>query len=128
MIQLPSDPFSESLGARIMQLDEGRAEMSVAIGSEHINAQGAVHGGVMFTLTDTCMGAALYSIMKPGDRCATVSASINFMKSPMGAEKLTAVAEVVHCGRSVATLKCEIRAEDGVLYSIATGSFNIARG
>jgi thioesterase superfamily protein len=38
--------------------------------ARHLNPDGTLHGGVIYSLADTAMGAALFSRLEPGEQCA----------------------------------------------------------
>jgi len=59
----------------------GFARLSMAADpATHGNRYGAIHGGALFTLADTALGAVCYTI---GAMVVTMSASINFIKNSM---------------------------------------------
>ena len=51
-------PLARSLGIGIETVGEGHAKGTITLADEHKNPHGSVHGGVIFTLVDTAMGAA----------------------------------------------------------------------
>lgn len=89
----------------------------------HQNSQGAVHGGVFFTLADTGMGAALYSVLAAGQACATIEVKIHYFRS-VRAGAIECRTRVVHKGQRVAALESELLA-GGELVAKASGSFAI---
>jgi acyl-CoA thioesterase len=52
-------PFVEHVGVVIEEQRAGFSRCALAVAPHHFNTLGVVHGGVMFTLADTGMGAAL---------------------------------------------------------------------
>lgn len=55
------DPFAKKLGAKVLEISEGFAKISLIVTSSHINAYGICHGGVMFSLADIAFAAAVNS-------------------------------------------------------------------
>ncbi|MBD5803208.1 PaaI family thioesterase [Aromatoleum evansii] len=54
--------FARALGCRVVEWAPGRVEVELALGPQHLNRAGSVHGGVLATLIDVaCTLAGLYS-------------------------------------------------------------------
>jgi len=89
----------------------------------HFNSSGVVHGGVLFTLADTGMGAALYPSLQPTEGCATIEIKINYFR-PVTEGELSCRSAVVHRGRSTANLESTLSV-GGVVVGKANGTFAI---
>ncbi|WP_324273469.1 PaaI family thioesterase [Blastococcus brunescens] len=72
--------FAEQLGARAEVADDGSARMSFTVLEEHLNQAGALHGGVLATLVDTAMGAAVRSAVDAGDVPATSQLTVTYLR------------------------------------------------
>lgn len=116
-------PFVDHVGAEIVEYGAGRSRLSLEVQPLHLNSQGVVHGGALFTLADTGMGAALYSLLGPGEGCATIEVKINYFR-PVTAGTVLCLCEVVHRGRTVANLEATLTV-GGQLVAKANGSFAI---
>ncbi len=120
--------FIDTLGLRRRAVAEGRAAFEVEIGKEHMNPDGVVHGGVLFALVDSAMGAALWSRLdlERGERCATLEIKINYL-AVVTEGSVRADATLLH--RTGRTAVLEARVHDGAdrLVAVATGSFFIRR-
>ncbi len=116
-------PFVEHVDARIIECAEGRSLLTLQVQPMHFNSQGAVHGAALFTLADTGMGAALFSVLEPHERCSTIEVKINYFK-PVLEGVVECRSEVVHRGRSVANID-SVLTVDGQMVSKANGSFAI---
>jgi acyl-CoA thioesterase len=101
----------------------GRARCTLKVEPHHANGTGVVHGGVLFTLADTAMGAALFGTLAPGQICATIEIKIGYFK-PVFAGELVCEALILSHGKSVASLEATVHV-DGVLVSKASGTFAI---
>ena len=77
----------------------------------------------MFTLADTGMGAALFSVLGPDERCSTIEIKINYFK-PVLEGTIECRSQVVHRGRTVANLD-SVLTVGGALVGKANGSFAI---
>lgn len=120
----PPGPLAELLGIRPEKLEDGRAVFTVTIRTDHMNPYGVVHGGVIVSLLDTAMGAALVSRLAPGERCATLEIKINYLAPTLEGE-LRAEARVVERTNRIAVLESRVHGDGDQLVALATGSFYI---
>jgi acyl-CoA thioesterase len=67
-------PFAEMLGMRPKSIGESRARFELEVAARHLNPNGTLHGGVIYSVADA-MGAALYSQIDPGEHSARRSRS-----------------------------------------------------
>ncbi len=72
------DNFARLAGIELIEVDSGYAQASMAITPEHLNAQGLVHGGAIFTLADFVFAVASNS---HGSIALAINASISFTKA-----------------------------------------------
>ncbi|WP_422648005.1 hydroxyphenylacetyl-CoA thioesterase PaaI [Cupriavidus sp. H18C1] len=92
-----ADSCSRWLGITIDAIAPGYARLSMPVRNEFLNGHGICHGGLMFTLADSCFAFACNS-----HNINTVAAgcSIEFLKPVRGGDVLTAEAtEQVLSGR-----------------------------
>ena len=118
--------FADLVGVRPVSMDTGRAVFAVKLRPEHLNPHGVVHGGVIYTLADTTMGAALTTRLDSGERCVTLEIKINYL-SPALEGTLACEAVVVERARRIGVLEARVRDEAEKLVALATGSFYIMR-
>jgi acyl-CoA thioesterase len=117
--------FIQHVGMTVDEAVAGRSRCSITIADIHRNGTGVAHGGVLFTLADTAMGAALYNSLDPGEICATIEIKIGYFK-PVFDGTLVCEATLLNKGKSVASLEATIRNGDQ-LVSKASGTFAIFR-
>jgi acyl-CoA thioesterase len=115
--------FTNHIGLQFEQPAEGRSRCLLQVQDLHRNGTGVVHGGVLFTLADTAMGAALYSTLEDGEICATIESKIGYFK-PVFDGELVCTGETISRGKTVAAMEASIHL-DGVLVAKASGSFAI---
>jgi uncharacterized protein (TIGR00369 family) len=115
--------FGRLLGLRVDRAEAGVSEAHVETRAEHFNPHGVMHGGVLFSLADTGMGAALYTRLEPGESCATIEIKMNFLK-PVTEGRLRSVTEVLRRGRSTAVLESRLLCGES-LVAIALGTYAI---
>ena len=117
--------FVKHVGLRIVRHAEGESLLTLPIETQHFNSQGVVHGGALFTLADTGMGAALYPTLAPGEACATIEIKINYFRAVRGGE-VVCRSQVVHRGRTTAAIESTLSVGDTVVGK-ATGTFAITQ-
>ena len=120
----PPGPLAELLGIRALELGGGAAAFSLTVRDEHMNPYGVVHGGVVYSLVDTAMGAALHSRMEPGETCATLEIKINYLV-PLTAGEVRAEARVVDRTKRVGVIEGRVTGAGDSLVAVATGTFYI---
>jgi len=58
---VPLPPFNQYLGIDVTRMAGGEAEAVVDLAPHHTNNRGVAHGGVVSSLLDSAMGAAVIS-------------------------------------------------------------------
>lgn len=118
-----SQPFVRHVGLRIAGSGAGSSELRLHIEAHHLNTNGVVHGGALFTLVDTGMGVALHSALAPDERCATVDARISYFKAARAGE-VVCTSRLLHRSRQLAHLESTLTV-DGVSIATASGTFAV---
>jgi acyl-CoA thioesterase len=118
-----SIPFAEHLGIVFGEADAGRSHCRLPLKPELTNSNGVAHGGVPFSLADTGMGAALKTLLAPGETCVTIELKINYHR-PGAGSTLSCDSQVVHKGRTIATVESRVSV-DGTLIASTLGTFAI---
>src|SRR2546428_2852139 len=73
-------PFSKLLGVKVNKFENGHCVCFLEIKDNLLNKNKAVHGGVIYSLADIGMGAALYSSLEENERCSTIEIKINYLR------------------------------------------------
>jgi acyl-CoA thioesterase len=120
-------PFGWQVGLHYIERSPGRVTAMIDVDHAHHNPGHVAHGGVIFTLADSAMGAATFTLLEPGQRCTTAELKLNYI-APVITGKVTATATVVNKRRRLAVLTAEVRNEQGELVGLAQGTFAIIRG
>ncbi len=116
-------PYAELIGLTIIKLEKGSSQCSLNVEKKLMNPHEVLHGGVMYSMADTGMGAALYSILEEKESCATIEVKINYFK-PVKEGVLICNTKVIHKGRSISVLDSEIMNNEK-LVAKASGTFSI---
>lgn len=117
-------PFVEHLGIRLTEMSKERAVIVLDKRPEFLNSWGATHGGVIMTMLDYVMSAAVRGHHDSDGGVLTVDLSLGFMNASTS-EKIVAEGRVLHGGRSTAFCEAEARDEAGVLLAKAIGTFKL---
>jgi uncharacterized protein (TIGR00369 family) len=120
-------PAAELVGFSMLSCGGGESRFRMEAGERHHNPMGTVHGGILCTLADSAMGMAFASTLDPGETFTTLEVKINFLR-PVFDGTLFADAKVVHRGRSVGMVECDVTAEDGKLVARAVSTCSVLRG
>jgi uncharacterized protein (TIGR00369 family) len=120
--------IAATMGITCASLEEGKATFVMPSDlSRHANAMGTLHGGVIATLADSALGFAFATTLAEDESFATLDLKINFLR-PVWAATLTAVATVVHRGRTTGFVECRVTDERDRLIAHATSSCLTLRG
>jgi acyl-CoA thioesterase len=117
------DTFSGRVGVEVVERGRGSGRCRLQLAPWLFNPHGVVHGGVLFTLVDTCMGVALYPTLEPDQLCATIDIQISYL-NPVTEGPLQCTAELIKRGKRVAHLYARVSVADTVV-ATATGNFAI---
>jgi uncharacterized protein (TIGR00369 family) len=120
-------PAAELVGFRMLSYGNGESRFRLEAGERHHNPMGTVHGGILCTLADSAMGMAFASTLEGGETFTTLEVKINFLR-PVFEGELFADAKVVHRGRSVGMVECNVSTVDGKLVARAVSTCSVLRG
>lgn len=109
---LPLNMIARTLGYDVTEAASGRVVVTLEPGEAHLNPYGTVHGGLVATLLDSCMGLAVQSTLEKGLGQTTVEFKISLIR-PITSETGLIKAEgiVLNRGRRIGT--AEGRLTDG---------------
>ena len=116
-------PYADLIGLELGEQKDGRSTCSLTVTEQLYNPHRVVHGGVLYALADTGMGAALYPSLAPGESCATIEIKINYYR-PVKLGEIRCLTEVVHRGKSVANIESSLYCDER-LVAKANGSYTI---
>lgn len=120
-------PIARLLGFRLTEVEAGRVVVEFEAGPEHANPMGTLHGGVFCDIADAAMGMAYATTLEEGETFTTLELKINFLR-PVWNATLTANGRVVHAGRSVGLVECDVTDERGRLVARAVSTCMTLRG
>ena len=113
-----TDPFLSAGQAKLVEMDEKHAVVTMMIYPAILNIGGTVHGGALYTLADNVAGIAAAG---DGRYFVTLSGGLNYMRSQREGQ-IRAEATVMHRGSSTCMINVNIYGDNNKL--LATGDFN----
>ncbi|MEW5785175.1 MAG: PaaI family thioesterase [Bacillota bacterium] len=113
-------PAAELLGYRPSEIEIGRVVFELEPAEYHYNPFGSVHGGILSTLLDTAMTAAILSTLPMGQSCSTLEIKVNFVRMITGATGLVLCeGKIIHAGSRIATAEGKVFDRQAKLYAHA---------
>lgn len=114
--------FSRHIGAKVSEVEAGRADVYIDVEEVHLNGTGTLHGGVYASLMDNAMGLSVLALV--GVRSATIQMDVHFLGS-VSEGRIICRSEVVHRTRRTATAEAKVQDETGNLVAMGTGTFRV---
>lgn len=116
-------PMSRVMAFKGERIGDNQAQIRMAFQAEQANSRGEVHGGSIATLLDCVLASACRAHDPEAYGVATIDLSLHYVSA--GSGDLIATACCERRGRSISFARGEVRAEDGSLVAMATGSFKL---
>ena len=118
-------PLQSFLDFDIRDGPDGAVVAFLEVDDRHLNPNGIVRGGVVFTLADTAMGRATMAVLGDGQICASIEVSVRYLR-PIPGGRLVATASVLRAGRRIVHLECGITVDgDDRPVAVLQGSFAV---
>lgn len=103
---------------------EGGAEVRLEVKGQTLNKGGIVHGGVICSLVDQAIGAAVHFALGRGRRAVTVELKVNFL-APSTSGTLIAKGRLIREGQHLLVGEAEVLDKDGRLIAKGLGTWAI---
>ena len=81
------DPYSQWLGIKILECEVGRCKVGMTIRKEMLNSMNKAHGGISYSLADTCFG---FTANTHGKFAVSIETSINHIEALEEGDELVA--------------------------------------
>ena len=105
--ELVQSAYSQLLGCRLQRLEEGVAEVALALEPHLRNRGGNLHGGAIFSLVDIAMGLACSSSHGFDRQSVTLECKINYLRG-VSDGKVLCIARVLHAGRRTLVVDADV--------------------
>jgi len=113
---LTLSPFAKYIGIKFESVARNYCCLKLLLDEKCINYTGGIHGGVIATLADTCMGFVLRA---SGLQPLTAELTVNYLAAPQVGDELIAEGWVIHRGKTIILTECKIKTTSNV--DVATG-------
>ena len=97
--QVAAEPFAQKFGLKLIDLQEGYAEVEMIFTQDMENMFGMAHGGAIFALIDAAFEVASNS---HGTMAVALNMNINYLASPAKGSKLIAKAKEINKAKKTA--------------------------
>jgi len=120
---IPAAPVAELVGLRSTYVMPGRVVFEYWPREEHYNGLGAVDSGILTTVLDAAMAAAIQSLLAAHLGFATVELRTSFVRPvTLASGVLRAEGTVVHAGARMSTAEAKLVDASGRLHANASST------
>jgi 1,4-dihydroxy-2-naphthoyl-CoA hydrolase len=119
------DGLSGYLGMQMVEVRPGVAVVETEARDELVHRFGVVHGGVVASLVDQALGAAVLPVIPKGSWPATLEFKLNYL-APARAGTIRATGTVASLRRRTAVVQVEV-VNDGRTVAVALGTVSISQ-
>jgi acyl-CoA thioesterase len=119
-----SDDFSSWLGIQIHKVKEGEVVLSLDVKEIHTNGFKIAHGGICYSLADSCLAFVANSY---GYKAVSVETSISHVTKVYPGDTLIACSKLVYKGNSSAVFIVEIINQEKILVAHFKGAVRISK-
>lgn len=111
----------KNFGAEIVEADYGNVLVRMPIKAEMTQLHGTVHGGILATLADMAMAAAVNSTVSEHEFTVTAEMKVNYLRAGKG-NYLTARGTLIKRGKTLSHCQAEVHDDTGkqVCFAVAT--------
>ena len=119
-----SDDFSTWIGIQIEKVKEGEVVLSLDVKEIHTNGFKIAHGGICYSLADSCLAFVANSY---GYKAVSVETSISHVSKVYPGDTLIASSKLVYKGNSSAVFIVEIINQEKILVAHFKGAVRISK-
>lgn len=122
--------FESFLNVKFTTYSEGKCEIELEVGENHLNIARAVHGGVINAMCDIALSGAVtcnFPDIKAAEAVVTMQMNVYFLKAGSPGDTLIAYAEVVKAGRTIYYVEGGVKTKEGKLIARANGNWFVKK-
>lgn len=129
MVQSALDSmFPKVLGMTLLEVTPDRVSAELTVREEICTTGGTLHGGAIMTLADFLGASGTFINLPLGAGTTTIESKTNFVSAANVGQKVTAVAEPVHKGKTTQVWRTTVTREDGRVVAIVTQTQMVLAG
>jgi len=114
-----NDPFSLWLGIERVLVEQGRCELRMSVRPEMLNGFAIAHGGITYSLADSCLAFASNS---HGIQAVSVETSISHTKPVKPGDVLTATSEEMSLSNRIGIYHINVTNQRGETVALFKGT------
>lgn len=122
-MMMQADAFSKWLGIEIEEVKIGFCQLSIRITPNMLNGFNIVHGGICYSIADSCLAFAANSY---GLQCVSIETSISHIKKVVIGDKLTATAREISRNKKTGVYEINITNQNDLLVAYFKGTVFIS--
>jgi acyl-CoA thioesterase len=122
-IMMRSDAFSQWLGIELISIEKGFCSLSCVVKPDMLNGFHIAHGGITYSLADSCLAFASNSY---GLQCVSIETSISHIKKVLITDKLTANSREISRNKKTGIYEVSIYNQKNELVAIFKGTVYIS--
>ena len=119
--------MAETMRMRIANVSYGCVEFKATAGDNHLNPMGGVHGGFAATVLDSVTGAAVHTVLEPGESYGTIDLNVKMLRPVPVGKELRAKGRVINKSRRLGISEAVLKDDEGRLYAHATATCMISK-
>ena len=123
----PEFSMAVTIPMKIIEVEKGRITFKAAASDKHLNPLGGVHGGFAATVLDSATGAAVHTMLAPGESYATVDLNVKMLRPISREKELRAIGRVIHMSKRLGISEATLVDNEGNIYAHATSTCMILR-
>ena len=122
-LMLEKDSFSKWLGIEVLLIEENLCRLGCTIKSDMLNGFEIAHGGITYSLADSCLAFAANSC---GYQCVSIETSISHLKKVKLGDYLITEAHKLKEEDKTKTFEITIHNQDALLVARFTGLVHVS--
>ncbi|MGI8786141.1 MAG: PaaI family thioesterase [Pyrinomonadaceae bacterium] len=115
-------PYLKLLGIELVEIEKGRAVMSLEMQEKLRQPHGLLHGGATASLIDTAMALAVVSVLADDEKASTVDLTVQYLR-PHTSGKITCAAKITRAGKRLLFVSAEVFNEEEKLMATALSTY-----
>ncbi len=118
-----NDDFSQWLGIEILETGEGKSKLQLTVRPEMTNGMDIAHGGISYSLADSCFAFASNS---HGRQAVSIETSISHTAKVYSGDTLTAEATELSKNHKIAVYSIEVKNQNDLIIGLFKGTVYIS--
>lgn len=119
-MMMAKDAFSQWLGIKVVDIAPGICQLQMVVDDEMCNGFSIAHGGIAFSLADSCCS---FAVNGHGRKSVSVETSINQFKAIQNGDTLICLSTEESLGKKLGVYTAVISNQDGVTVALFKGTY-----